>query len=244
MRHRLRRPPSRRLLSAAVALGAVAALGACATPFRSEVTRFQALPPAQGQSFAVIPDDAALLGSLEFGRYADLVTQNMVAQGYRPVADPTGADLLVRLAYGVGEGREKIVDDGFRGPGGFAGGFGYGNFSPFGFGYYGHPLGFGGFYGRPYRLGFYDPFLFGGYGFRGYGGVRSFTVYDSDLALTIDRRADGQRLFEGRAEARSRSDNLTYLVPNLVEAMFTGFPGNSGETVRISVAPEDERRRR
>ncbi|MEY2943252.1 MAG: hypothetical protein RLY97_1266, partial [Pseudomonadota bacterium] len=25
---------------------------------------------------------------------------------------------------------------------------------------------------------------------------------------------------------------------NLVEALFTGFPGNSGETVRISVAPE------
>ena len=36
----------------------------------------------------------------------------------------------------------------------------------------------------------------------------------------------------------SRSDDLTYLVPNLVEAIFTGFPGNSGETVRISVAPE------
>ena len=31
------------------------------------------------------------------------------------------------------------------------------------------------------------------------------------------------------------------LVPNLVEAMFTGFPGNSGETVRISVAPEKKR---
>jgi hypothetical protein len=29
-------------------------------------------------------------------------------------------------------------------------------------------------------------------------------------------------------------------VPNLAEAMFTGFPGNSGETVRISVAPEPQ----
>ena len=34
---------------------------------------------------------------------------------------------------------------------------------------------------------------------------------------------------------------LGYLVPNLVEAMFTDFPGNSGETVRISVAPEKKR---
>jgi hypothetical protein len=27
-------------------------------------------------------------------------------------------------------------------------------------------------------------------------------------------------------------------VPNLVEAMFTDFPGHNGETLRISVAPE------
>ena len=39
----------------------------------------------------------------------------------------------------------------------------------------------------------------------------------------------------------SRSNKLQYLVPNLVEAMFTGFPGNSGETVRITIAPEDRR---
>ena len=50
----------------------------------------------------------------------------------------------------------------------------------------------------------------------------------------------GERLFEGRAQAISTSNHLQYLVPNLVDAMFTGFPGNSGETVRISIAPEDQ----
>jgi len=30
-------------------------------------------------------------------------------------------------------------------------------------------------------------------------------------------------------------------VPNLVQAMFTGFPGNSGETVRITVPPPQRR---
>ena len=68
--------------------------------------------------------------------------------------------------------------------------------------------------------------------------MRSFTVYTSELDLKIDRAADQTRLFEGRAEAQSRSKNLPYLVPNLVEAMFTEFPGNSGETVRISIEPE------
>jgi hypothetical protein len=33
------------------------------------------------------------------------------------------------------------------------------------------------------------------------------------------------------------------LVPNLIEAMFTGFPGNSGQTVRITVAPPEKKKR-
>ena len=49
------------------------------------------------------------------------------------------------------------------------------------------------------------------------------------------------RLFEGHAEAQSRDNNLQTIVPNLVEAMFTGFPGNSGERVRITVAPPEKR---
>ncbi len=66
----------------------------------------------------------------------------------------------------------------------------------------------------------------------------SYTVYTSGIEMKIDRKADGVRLFEGKAEAASLSNRLQYLVPNLVEAMFTGFPGNSGETLRITVAPE------
>ena len=68
-------------------------------------------------------------------------------------------------------------------------------------------------------------------------------MFVSGVSLKIDRRADGQRLFEGRAEAASTSNRLPYLVPNLVEAMFTDFPGHNGETVRISVAPEKKSKR-
>ena len=57
------------------------------------------------------------------------------------------------------------------------------------------------------------------------------------MDLDIRRTADGQSVFEGLAQARSRTDELPVLVPNLIEAMFTGFPGNSGETVRITVMP-------
>ncbi len=62
--------------------------------------------------------------------------------------------------------------------------------------------------------------------------------------MKIDRAGTGERLFEGNAQAVSSSNRLQYLVPNLVEALFTDFPGNSGETVRISVRPEDQPVRR
>ena len=52
------------------------------------------------------------------------------------------------------------------------------------------------------------------------------------------------RHVEGKAEAVSTSSRLPYLVPNLVQALFTDFPGRSGETVRISVAPENQRGQR
>jgi hypothetical protein len=42
-------------------------------------------------------------------------------------------------------------------------------------------------------------------------------------------------LFQGKAQARSQTDETGVLVPNLIEAMFTGFPGRSGETVKITV---------
>ena len=97
--------------------------------------------------------------------------------------------------------------------------------------------------GARYVYGWHDPFLFG----PGWGGgydVRSYTVYTSGIDMMIENGATGERLFEGKAEAKSRSNRLPYLVPNLVTAMFTGFPGNSGETVRISVAPEESGRKK
>lgn len=199
---------------AALTLGA---LTACTQSFNSDVTRFQSqLPAPQGQSFAVVADDPALAGGLEFSRYADLVGAKLAEQGYAQ-ASPENATLLVRFDYGVDKGRERVRSTGFaRDP----------FFSP----WYGYRRPY--FRSRLWNYGWYDPWFD--------NGVESYTVYSSGVELKIDRAADGQRLFEGRAEAISRSNRLQYLVPNLVEAMFTDFPGNSGETLRISIAPEKQ----
>ena len=234
-------------LAAALALGvSAAALSGCATGFPAQVSRYQAMPAPQGQSFVVVPMDARDIGGLEFSRYASMVAQGMQAQGYVPAASINQATMVVRLGYGVDQGRTEYRRDfsGYGGYGGF-GGYGGGGYGGGGYGGYGSG-GFGGYggFGRPYysRWGYYgarSPFYYGWnspfYGSG--GGIDSYTVYNSYLDVDIRRKLDNAALFEGRAKARSRTDNLGTLVPNLVEAMFTGFPGRSGEVVRITVAP-------
>jgi len=206
---------------------ALLALGACATPFNADVSRFQELPAPQGQTFAIRAANPANAGGIEFGQYAALVAQELQKVGYVPASGDT-ANMTVSLDYAVDAGKERDILR--RDP------------------FYDPYWGFGSFYrpyivrtrrGARYVMGFYDPFLYSGFN-RPYD-VDSFTVYTANLDLKIDRNGDGKRLFEGKAEAKSRSNKLPYLVPNLVEAMFTGFPGNGGETVRISVAPEEKR---
>lgn len=216
-----------KLALAPLALGA---LGACATPFNANVSRFQSqLPIPNGQTFTIVADNPQLQGGIEFRQYAGLVADHLAQIGYRPVGSAQGADLLVHFNYGVDRGRERVESTGFRDPF-YSGWYGY---QPVFFrGRRGLSMGY--LPGRAWGYGWYDPF------FDGFGGsdVYSYTVYTSGIGLRIDDNHTGRRLFEGKAEAVSTSNRLQYVVPNLIEAMFTGFPGNSGETVRISVAPE------
>jgi hypothetical protein len=204
----------------ALPLALAAGLAACTSPsFKADVSRFAVpLPAPQGQTFAVVAEDPKLAGGLEFATYANAVAAEMTQLGYARAASPETADMLVRFDYRVDGGRERVRTD-LNGVG-FAGN----PWGPWG--------GWGGGYGR-WGYGFNDPF-FGG------PNVRSYTVYTSAIDLKIDRAADGQRLFEGKAEAVSRSNRLPTLVPNLVDAIFTDFPGSSGETVRITIR-EDEK---
>ena len=207
---------------------ALAGLAACASPFRADVERFQSqLPAPAGQTFTVVAEDPGMQGGIEFRNYAQLVADHMAALGYRPVNDTSQADLLVSLDYGVDTGRERV-----RSTGGFH--------DPFWGPWYGYRG-----YGYGYRGGYYSPFYSPwGWGWNDsyFNDVRSYTVYTSGLDMKIEDARSGQRLFEGKAQAASTSNRLQYTVPNLVQAMFTGFPGNSGEVVRISIAPEDRRR--
>jgi hypothetical protein len=222
----------RRKIVSIVAPAALVLVGACASPFKADVSRFQMMPPPQGQTFIVQASDPRLQGGIEFATYARLVSERLSEQGYQPAADGQSATLVVTVDYGVDGGHEKVVSTPGMGWGGYGGygGFGGGGFGrPWGYGGFGRP-----FYGRGFYYGWADPFWYQPFG---YPDVRSYTFYVSQLQVKIARAADNQTLFEGKARARSTTDSLPYLVPNLVEAMFTGFPGRSGEDVLITVPP-------
>ncbi len=218
-----------RKIFTAAALGVAAlGLGACATGLNTTVSRYQAMPAAQGQTFMVVPGTGlATNGGLEFQRYAGLVAQHLQSLGYVPATDVKSADMIVQLDYGVDNGQTRIVEDPFAYQRGGFGGWGDPFYSGFSYPRFG--------YRSAYNWGWNDPFWYGGYG-GGYGsGIRSYTEFHSEIGLHIRQNVTNAPLFDGRAMARSRTNRLDLLLPSLVDAMFTGFPGRSGETVRITI---------
>lgn len=209
-------------LSAAIALGlAAVGLSGCATALDTRVTRYQAMPAPQGETFIVVPGEGmARNGGLEFQRYASIVAQQLSARGYTPATSTEGANMIVQLGYGVDNGQVHYQSDPF-GPYGYGpyGGFGYG-------GFFRYPR--FGYWGSPFYYGWNDPFWYG-------GGIDSYVEYHSQLDLHIRQKGTNAPLFDGRAQARSGTNQLDALVPSLIEAMFTGFPGQSGETIKITI---------
>ena len=230
----------KRLLLTLAAPVALMGISGCATNFQANVSRFQRLPAPQGQTYRIEPLNAQDRGGLEFATYAQEASAHLTQVGYREAAPGGSADMIVQIGYGVDHGQQKVTtspgfDCGFGGGwgGGFGGGgFGYGGFGGRGYGRFG---GYG-FAGRGWGYGWGDP-----YGPFGCPDVESYTIYSSQLNMTITR-SDGARLFEGRARAHSSTDDLTQIVPNLIDAMFTGFPGNSGQDIRITIPPRQKQK--
>lgn len=112
-----------RKLAAAVFIGTAAiALSACAEQINTTVSRYQAMPAPQGQTFYVVPGGGmANNGGLEFQRYAGIVAQQLQARGYAPASSPQSANMVVQFGYGIDRGQVRYTSDPGFGYGGFYG---------------------------------------------------------------------------------------------------------------------------
>ena len=192
---------------------------ACTTPIKTEVTRFHALSVPQGETFVVVAKNEAMEGSLELMSYARIVSDYLRAEGFVPAG--TGQpDLIVKIGFGISPPVEQRRRSAAYYP--FYGSFYYHS------GFRHHPYGYWPYHYYPSRFAY-------GFGYSGYD--YSYIVYERNFEMTIQRR-NGQVLYEGRAASIGRNKVLPEVMPFLVQAMFTEFPGQSGTTTSVSIKPE------
>lgn len=196
-------------------LAAGLTLAACApTQMNATVTRFHAEQIMRPGSFSVVPDDRQR-GSLEFQAYAEQVQARLEELGFRAMPASGAPDYVVVLDYGVGDRRTQM----WRQPAMGSFGYGIGSRSSSGIG-----LGMG--LGAPFYDNYYD--------------TQTWTTFPHRLAVNLYdgsawRNGDRRSVFEGRAISDMSTPQLPRAIPYLSRALFERFPGNSGETVAVSV---------
>ncbi|HEY0326997.1 MAG TPA: DUF4136 domain-containing protein [Allosphingosinicella sp.] len=170
-----------------------------------DVTRFHlGSEPARG-IISVEPIDASQARSFEFHRFANAVERELTRLGWQVARGNTRSEqvALVRVSQGAREGARRS---------GFSIGIGGG-------GYLGGGFGAGG--------GVQVPI----------GGYRPNMIVGTELAVRLQRRSDGTAMWEGRAQMEARGNtplaNAANAVDRLAPALFQGFPGESGRTIRV-----------
>ncbi len=192
-------------------------LGACAQTYGTDVTRFHELSQPSGETFIIVARDEDKKGSLELKSYARIVSGYLRDEGFVPAGEGS-PDIIVKIDYAV----SPPIEEGGRGNGPYYGGFFHHGI------WYGH--------GRWDNYDYSFPIVlrrgYGGYSYYGRGG--STLVYDRVFEMEIEKNADGI-LFEGTASSIGREKDLIKIMPVLIEAMFTEFPGESGATQHVRV---------
>lgn len=191
-------------------------LGGCAAPsqMRSEVTRFHQMS-TPGGSVAIVAADERKSGGIEFSNYARFTESRLSAAGFRP-ASGTEPDYVAQLDYWQQPVDGAYDDSGPRVSFGI-GGASFGRHSSVG-------------------VGVGTSFDLNDRNHRGHIALRTVT-------LVIERRADGTRVFEGRAQSMGPAGNFPGAVSAMIDAIFTNFPGESGKTITVdaTVVPSDSR---
>ena len=209
-----------RLILLAMVVGAASG---CASYLTAQVTSFHEAGDKRltGRSFAIVPTKEQA-DSLEFRAYADLVRDALVREGL-VAASESQAELRVAMRYSVDSGQAVT--------------YGY---PAYGYASYGPVWGWTPYYGPGGRVHYMWTATYPvGYGVVGTSYAQAI-LYRRELRVEItDPRAGndrkGGRLFEGTAISEGESASLAPVMPAMVRALFSDFPGPSGVSRRVQV---------
>lgn len=199
----------KRAITAASLLAALA-LGGCMTPAPVKVTRFHLGAPIDRVAVSVQPNPSATnVAGLEANLYASAVQEALVAQGFTPEVAGQPAPLvasftLARTIREIEPARSPVTI-----------GIGGGSFGG----------GVGGGVGGGASVAF------------GVGKKRAREAYVTELGVQIRRGAAGEVIWEGRAQTQADTRSPEAQPPatarKLAQALFKGFPGESGRTISV-----------
>lgn len=188
------------------------ALSACATTGSNlgptEVSRYNLGTPIAAGTVTIEPAPGGSATGLDYGLYADAVAAEMARIGFAPTPAGTTSQYIATVSFRR-DGRGTVQT-----PPRFSIGLGGGSFG----GGRGGGVGLGG--GVSTGIG---------------GSTRE--VYVSELFVQLRRRSDGTVIWEGRAQRPGMSGrpdtqpNAT--AARLANALFRGFPGESGITTTV-----------
>jgi hypothetical protein len=186
-------------------LSLVLLLGGCTATMQADVTQFIGAAPLPPGRSFAVAAEPDQNGNLEFQHYASLVGTALQDHGFKAAPPGAPADLMVVLHYGGAGNHTELWAD--------------------------PSWGWGGGWGWRHR----------GYGWGAYTGpTESQTYYSEMLEVQIFDGAAWRgntrtMLYQGRAIGDTTVNEISAAVPALVKALFTHFPGNSGQTERITV---------
>ena len=183
----------------------------CTNYVRSDVTRFHAPSNfSAAKKFVFLPDEAQYK-SLEYKRYSELIAGQLAQHGFNLVGTKSQANYGVKFSYGTDNGRTVIESDPFYGS-----------------------VGVGTGHHRGVNVGVST--VFGSRGYGGYGGsISSDTVYSRQLHVDIVNLGNDSPAFEGTAISRGRSASFAPVSACLIQALFSQFPGQNGDTERVKI---------
>lgn len=187
----------------------------CAT-VQSKVSRFHTLSPSSSSmSFNLIPLESQK-GSIEFSAYAQRVISKLQAFGWRLEAthDP---DVIVFISYGIGDG--KSVSGSMPIFGQTSGGISYTSGSIY-----------TGSHSATFSASTSSPPTF--------GQVGAIPIHSTEYTRTLvmkiyDLKQNNKTIFEGSVVSTGSSSQIAEVMPNMINALFKKFPGESGKTITV-----------